>query len=171
MMVDMSRRRRCTIRFGLIVVAGLLVSSARALAQQSETVSISFPLGVTFNVTNISATTTGSPNPTAVQFSSPNLLGNHVLRISVRADAADFTPPSGAIKIPASRVSWTTSNASHGIASNGTLSSASYALVFVGQKNQAGGVDLAWTLAPPPSGIRAGAHTLTIRWKVESVAP
>jgi hypothetical protein len=32
-----------------------------------------------------------------------------------------------------------------------------------------GHVDLGWTLAAPGSGIRAGNHHLTIRWKVESI--
>ena len=34
-----------------------------------------------------------------------------------------------------------------------------------------GHVDLAWSLAALGSGIRAGNHQLTIRWKVESIAP
>jgi hypothetical protein len=34
-----------------------------------------------------------------------------------------------------------------------------------------GHVDLAWTLAAPGSGIRAGTHQLTIRWKLESITP
>ena len=35
----------------------------------------------------------------------------------------------------------------------------------------AGHVDLAWSLAAPGSGIRAGIHQLTIRWKLEVVTP
>ena len=34
-----------------------------------------------------------------------------------------------------------------------------------------GRVDLGWPLAAPGSGIRAGTHQLTIRWKVESITP
>jgi hypothetical protein len=165
-----STARRRTARCGLIALVALILLPCRAFAQ--ETVSISFPAAVSFGVTNISATTTGTPNPSVIRFSNQILLPVHALRISVKAETADFTPPGGTTKIPASKASWTTSNANHGIGSNGTLSSVSYSVVFVGQKNnQPGGIDLTWTLAPPPSGIRAGTHTLTLRWKVEAITP
>jgi len=32
-----------------------------------------------------------------------------------------------------------------------------------------GRVDITWKLAPPPAGIRAGSHTLSITWKLESL--
>jgi hypothetical protein len=161
---------RSAVCRSLLVALVLIVSRHPSFAQ--ETVSVSFPAAVSFSVTNVSATTTGSPNPSVIRFSNQILLPAHALRISVKADTADFTPPGGTTKIPASKASWTTSNPNHGIGSNGTLSSASYSIVFVGQKNpQPGGVDLTWTLAPPPSGIRAGTHTLTVRWKVEAITP
>jgi hypothetical protein len=74
--------------------------------------------------------------------------------------------------IPVSKVSWTTLGAGGGTGWNPTLSSSSFALVF--QSNPAtpsGHVDLVWTLTAPGSGIRAGIHQLTIRWKVESITP
>jgi len=54
----------------------------------------------------------------------------------------------------------------------GTLGSSSYATVFQGNRaTPSGHVDLGWTLAAPGSGIRAGVHQLTIRWKIESITP
>jgi hypothetical protein len=32
-------------------------------------------------------------------------------------------------------------------------------------------MDLEWTMAAPTSGLRAGNHQLTIRWKMESITP
>jgi hypothetical protein len=64
------------------------------------------------------------------------------------------------------------SRAGGGTGWNGTLGSSSYALVFQSDPARTSGhVDLAWTLAAPGSGIRAGNHQLTIRWKLESITP
>jgi hypothetical protein len=87
----------------------------------------------------------------------------------VQPDAAAFTPPSGP-SIPASNVSWSNLGANGGVGMNGTLSSSSYALVFQSDPGRTSGhIDLRWTLSAPGSGIRAGNHQLTIRWKIESV--
>jgi hypothetical protein len=91
--------------------------------------------------------------------------------LSVQADGAGFTPPSGP-SIPASKVSWTNLGAGGGTGSNGTLGSSFYTLVFQSDPARTSGhVDLRWTLAAPGSGIHGGIHQLTIRWKVESIAP
>jgi hypothetical protein len=91
--------------------------------------------------------------------------------VSVQADAATFTPPSGS-SIPSSNVSWITLGAGGGTGWNGTLSSSSYTLVFQSDPARTfGHVDFAWTLMAQGSGIRAGIHQLTIRWKVESITP
>ena len=134
-----------------------------------DIVSISIPAAVGFAVTNVSAATSGSPSGT-VSFASLNTAGSRVLRISVKADT-DFIPPSGP-SIPASRVSWSTSAASNGTGSNGTLSTSAYGQLFQsgnGKKN--GSVNVSWSLAAPGGGIRAGVHTLTVRWKLESINP
>ncbi|PWT80409.1 MAG: hypothetical protein C5B57_12285, partial [Blastocatellia bacterium] len=112
------------VRRGLVVAVLAFVPSGQALAQ--ETVSISLPASVNFSVTNIAANTTGTPNPSLIRFSNQILLPSHAIRISVKADQSDFTPPSGTTKIAASKVSWTTSNTSHGTGSSGTLNSTSY---------------------------------------------
>jgi hypothetical protein len=155
-----------------IVVLGIAASAASVVcAGAQEMVSISVPPAINFQVTDVSRSTSGAPTATTISFSNAVLNSGRALRVSVKADAAAFTPPSGS-SIPASNVAWTTLGASGGVGSNGTLGSSSYALVFQSQPATASGrVDLSWTLAAPGPGIRAGSHQLTIRWKVESITP
>ena len=150
-----------------IAVSGAAVVSAGA----QETVSISVPLAISFPVTDVSRSTSGTPNVTTISFSNASLTTGKALRISVTSDAAAFTPPGGA-SIPVSKVSWSILGQNGGTGTGGTLSSSSYGLVF--QSNPAstsGHGDLAGSLAAPGSGIRAGNHQLPIRWKVESITP
>ena len=169
----MSRSRATgTLRIALLAIIALAAAVLSAGAQ--ETVTISVPVAVSFPVTDVSRSTSGAPNETTVSFSNANLSPGKALRVSVQADAAAFTPPSGS-SMPASNVSWNNLGASGGIGWNGTLGPSSFALVF--QSNPlttpgtSGHVDLSWTLAAPGSGIHAGNHQLTIRWKVESITP
>jgi hypothetical protein len=152
--------------FGALTWAGTAGSAAA-----QETVNVVVPSAVSFPVTDVTQSTSGGPNPTTLSFSNVNLRAGRALRVSVHADGAAFTPPSGS-SIPALKVSWTTVGAAGGTGWSGTLGSSSYALVFQSDPARTSGhVDLAWTLAPPGSGIRAGNHQLTIRWKLESIAP
>jgi hypothetical protein len=159
-------------RLGLTLLLAAVLSGAAppdALAQQ--VVLISLPASVGFAVTDVGQPTSGSPDPTTISFTIVNLALFHVLRVSVKADA-DFVPPSGAA-IPASRVSWTTSNASQATGSHGTMSTAAFTEVFETGNGVvgAGGVDVHWTLAAPGPSIHAGSHIATIRWRLESVVP
>jgi hypothetical protein len=155
-----------------IAALGIVMSIVAAVsAAAQETVSISVPMAVSFQVTDVSRSTSGSPQVTTISFSNATLSPGRALRVSVQADAAAFTPPSGA-GIPASKVSWNTLGASGGVGLNGTLGCSFFALVFQGDPAMTSGrVDLGWTLAAPGSGIRAGTHQLTLRWKVESITP
>jgi hypothetical protein len=157
-------------RIAMLGIAAWSVTCASAAAQ--ETVSITVPAAVFFNVTDVSVSTNGAPSPMRVSFSNATL-GSKSLRVSVQPDVAAFTTPNGSgTSIPASKVGWTIVEQHNGVGINGTLSSSSYALVF--QSNPAtpdGYVDLGWTLAAPGAGIRAGNHQLTIRWKLESISP
>jgi hypothetical protein len=158
-----------TIRAVVLVIAGVCVSVASAAAQ--ETVAITVPSTVSFAVTDVSQRTSGTPNPSTISFSNASLILGRVVRVSVQADAAAFTPPGGP-SIPAANVSWNNLGASGGTGWNGTLGSTSYTLVFQSDPARTSGhVDLGWTLAAPVSGLRAGNHQLMIRWKVESIAP
>lgn len=150
----------------VIVWAATVVS-----AQAQETVSISVPAAISFSVTDVSRATAGAPSSTRISISNASLNPGNALRVSVQADTSTFAAPAGS-PIPASNVSWTTLGASGGTGWSGVLSSSSYALVFQSDPSPLSGhVDVGWTLAAPGSGIRAGTHDLTIRWKFESVTP
>lgn len=148
---------------------GLVAIAAPVAAQ--DTVNIEVPSAIYFYVTDVSISTSAGPGPATVIFANANLSSGRALRVSVQADAASFTSPGGP-SIPTSKVSWTSVGAAGGTGWSGTLSSSSYALVLQSDVGRTSGyVDLDWTLAPPGSGIRAGDHQLTIRWKVESITP
>jgi hypothetical protein len=162
------RLRRRAVRWGL-VFALATSSSARSVAAQ--TVSVTVPAGVTFSVTDASASTAGSPS-TQVAFSNPSGFTNaQKLRISVQADASTFSGP-GTTRIAATKVSWTATT-SKGTASNGTLAGGTYTQVYQSASNlkstDSGSVSLSWTLAAiAAAGLRSGTHTLTVRWKFEA---
>lgn len=154
-----------------VVIGVLACAFGVASADAQETVAISVPPGINFEVADISRSTAGTPGSTRVTFSDAVLDPGKALRVSVQADAAAFTPPSG-MSIPAEKVSWTMLGANGGLGSNGTLSSSAYTLVFQSDPNPSSGhIDLAWSLAAPGTGIRAGTHQLMMRWKVESIVP
>jgi hypothetical protein len=155
---------------GIIVWAATVVPAS---SQPPESVSMSVPSAISFWVTDASRSTIGSPGSTSVTFSNADLRPKKkkVLRVSVQADTAGFTPPGGT-SIPASKVSWRSLGAAGGTGSNGTLTSTSYTLVYQSDMLQTSGrADVEWTLAAPGTGVRAGIHQLTIRWKVESITP
>lgn len=153
----------------MLAIAAWAATVVSAGAQ--ETVSIAVPSAVSFSVTDVSSSTSGSPSPTTISFSNASLNSGNALRVSVQADASAFTPPRGS-SIPASKVTWSTLGAAGGTGWNGTLNSTSYALVFQSNPSPTSGhIDLEWTLAAPGSGVRAGIHQLTIRWKLESITP
>ena len=162
---------RRILRFPWIAVAIALASAPILGAPPpGETVTVSLPTLVQFAVTNVSVSTVGSPSPSHVSFSGASLKNNHGVHFAIKADS-NFVPPSGTA-IPASKVSWATSNVSHGIGTNGTLSTAAYGDVFQADADSvSGGFDLVWTLAAPGTPLRAGAHSLTLRWKLESIKP
>ena len=168
-MTSFQSTRRLATRIAIFAIVAWAATDVSAAAQ--ETVAIEVPSGVSFLVTDVNTSTGGAPNPSTIRFSNANLSLGNALRVSVQADAAAFTPPSGS-SIPPSKVSWTTVGSAGGMGWNGTLTSSSYSQVFQSDPARASGhVDLAWTLAAPGSGIRAGSHQLTIRWKVESITP
>lgn len=149
------------------VLATVVILMALTVASSAEDVKITIPAAVGFAVTNVSIATTGSPAAGTVSFTQLNVTGSHVLRISVKADS-DFVPPSGSA-IPASKLSWTTSSASNGTGNNGTLSTSTYNQLFVSAATKkSGSVNVTWSLAAPGTGIRAGTHLLTVRWKLEA---
>lgn len=149
-------------RIGLV---GFFISSLAGVASAQETVNISVPLSVAFQVVDVNQPVSTT---LTVSFSSANLIPGHVLRISTRADSIEFVGPAGN-KIPASAVSWTASNAQGGMGSNGTLSSSTDVLVFRSELlPTTGRVDLTFHLQPPAN-VHAGTHSLSLRWNIEAV--
>jgi hypothetical protein len=138
-------------------------------AARCQTVTVDFPASVSFDVPDVERSSTGTPDPFVLHYSSAALGSGSSLRISVKAAAASFTPPSGT-GIPSSNLSWTVAGAVGGSGSPGSLSNASYTAVYLSGVNPASGsVSIRWTLGAPGAGIRAGIHTLTMTWKVESL--
>lgn len=167
----MSEQRPASRLSARSVVIAVALAAAALPASAQDSVTIQVPIGVSFQVSDVSRSSNGSPESSTLSFSSANLTGGHVLRVSLQADAAAFTPPSGA-GIPASKVTWTAFSATGGTAFNGTVGSSAYNLVFQSAPTATSGqVDLTWSLAAPGSGTRAGSHQLAIRWKVESITP
>lgn len=159
--------RRTRARHGatlLLVCAQVWLTSWLVSA---ESVRITIPAAIGFAVTNVGVATVGSPSAATVSFASLSVLNGRVLRISIKADS-NFVPPSGTA-IPASNVSWTTSSSTNGTGSGGVLSTSAYGQLFQSGNNKtAGNVKVTFTLSAPGAAIRAGNHTLTVRWKLES---
>jgi hypothetical protein len=160
------------VRARLPWILGLgIVSIGRPATAQL--VQVTVPTGVSFNVTDASASTHGTPATSQVTYALPTgFLPSQHLNVSVRADSSTFAGP-GSVHIAASSASWTAS-ASAGTASNGTLSSASYTQVYRSPASltslSSGSVSLTWTLGPIiAASLRSGTHTLTIRWKFEAL--
>jgi len=162
-------RRRLDFTALLAMVAfGLAATSSDARAQ--DTVRVAVPSLASFDVTDVLASAAASSNPTRVSFDNAVIPPTQVIRISVRADSDLAGPESSSI--PASNVSWTTSNVTNGIGVNGVLSKTSYTVAFEGQPMATtGGVDIAWTLSAPGAAVRAGTHQATLRWKIEAITP
>ena len=145
-----------------------LIASAPVHAQ-TRGVTITIPSGVSFAVSNISVSTPGVPANFRISFTNTvNFKKNDSFNISVKADSAFFRGPFSSQIIPASKVSWTATTPA-GVASNGTMSSASWVQVFASPNEPSNGsVTMAWTLGSlTAAGLRAGAHTLTVRWRLE----
>jgi hypothetical protein len=147
-----------------------LIGGPVGSASAQETVTIGLPGAVSFAV-GTAQSITGLPEPTTVTFSDATLTPGRVLRFSVMATSSTFSGPDGS-SYPSSAVSWTVSGASGGSGSNGTLTGSGYTQVFQSNTLTAtGSFDIRWTLTPADGADYAGVHTLTLRWKVESVQP
>lgn len=161
---------RCVHRRRLVrlLLLAAMFSACTLSVEAQESVQISLPLNVSFQVVDVSVS--AAVGPTSITFSNGTLGAGRALRISVRAEG-NLTPPSGPA-IPASNVSWTTSNVSSGVGVNGTLSAAAYNQVFESQVDAtSGGFDLSWTLSAPGTPRHAGNHQATLRWKLEAITP
>ena len=140
-------------------------------ATVSEQARVTVPAGVTFTVTDLTASTAAP----AASVSISNIAlasATKQLKLSLQANAASFTPPVvSSTTWSASDVSWNAATWTSATGSSGTLSSASYNTVATcdadaGSCNSTG---LVFTLAPKSGVKRSGNHTLVVTWKFESI--
>jgi hypothetical protein len=165
-----SRRSIIRLRNSLTALLTAFALCVPLLASADlDTITVTAPTSLSFNVHDVSVATVGTPNPFTISFTSVLLVPFHSVKISVRANSSGFTPPSGS-SIPASKVSWTITGATNGSGSSGTLSSSAFTQVYLSNSlPPSGSVGLRWSLAAPGAGIRAGNHNLTVTWKFEAL--
>lgn len=141
-------------------------------ASVMEQANLSVPDQIGFDVCDVTVDTVGSGltvSATAVVLDSGN-----ALRIELKADAVDFTPPSGAsVTWAASDVSWAAGVWTGGTGSSGTLANGVYHTVAESSVNasELSCADMSFTLVQKPAVNIAGEYTLTATWKFTSFTP
>lgn len=175
-------------RYAIVVIGMLLASRGTAIGQttvvlpdtsQTTTVSVTVseqarvavPSGISFNVTNVGASTTASAATVTID-QIVLASATRQLRLSLRADAASFTPPgAGDTTWAASDVSWNAALWTAAAGVSGTLSSATFNTVATCDAGATGcsTTALVFSLASKPAVQRSGTHTLVVTWKVESI--
>jgi hypothetical protein len=168
----------------LLILGASGVASAQVLVQLPDssqtttltaTVSdqavVTTPANVTFNVTDVAASTAGSAAALSVTgIVLPSAADK--LKISVKANAANFTPPVAlAPTWTAADVSWTTGTWTNATPAAGTLSSASFGEVARCDADAVAcsTANVGFTLAANTAVTRSGSHTLVITWKFEKL--
>lgn len=142
-------------------------------ANVSEQANVTVPAIVNFAVNDITVSTgSGSQSVTAADIVLATT--TKYLVISVEANAANFTKPTGAtITYVAGDVTWNASTWTGGAtgAALGTLSSSAYHVVDTCDANVAtcSTSNLVFTLASKPTITVAGTYSMGITWKFESM--
>jgi hypothetical protein len=139
-------------------------------ATVSEQCSITLPSSIVFNVTDVSSATHANGAISVANIVTSTALKQ--LRLSVQANAANFTPPVAmATTWSAGDVTWAAGSWTNATGSSGTLSNSSYSTVTTGTANvtSLSIAALTFTLAAKTTVQRSGNHTLTVTWKVESI--
>ena len=163
--------------FGTIATAQTVVTlddtsqSTTLTASVAEQARVTVPAGVTFNVANIASST----NATAASVTVDNIAlssADRQLKISLLADASDFTPPvTGAATWTAGDVTWNAPTWDNALGETGVLSSSSANAVATCTADVAscGTSGLVFTLAANTNVKRSGGHQLSMTWKFESI--
>ena len=147
-----------------MLLAGLRASCH---GQARSEVTVQIPAVAAFNVMDVSRVTAAPPF--TIRLTDIKLRGQAKnLRVGVRAMASTFNPPTGPA-MPASLVFWNTGAVQNGVGSAGTLNNTAFTTVFTSIHNpRTASVEVLWNLAAPGPGIRAGAHALTVNWRIEA---
>jgi len=173
-----------------LILTGILVAASAGIAQAQVTVTlpdtsqtttftatvseqarVTVPATVTFAITDVSAGKAAS----AASVTIDNIVlatATQQLKLSIQASAANFTPPVvGATTWSAGDITWNAATWTNATGSSGTLSSGAYTTVTTCAANAAtcSTTGLIFTIAAKPTVNRAGSHTLTATWKVESI--
>lgn len=157
------------------VVRSIMVAIAVFMSTQvvtAETADVTVPATVSLFVYDIGSST-GSSNQ-SVSATDLTLVAGHALKISLQADAPDFTPPvGGATTWAAGNLSWNTATWTNGTGASGTLSNTVYNEVARSdiEATSCSTSNLVFTLAAKSTVNRAGAHNLSATWKFESFTP
>ena len=137
----------------------------------NEQARVSVPAGIAFSVTNVGAATDALPAAVSVD-QIVVASATRQLRISLRADAASFTPPvGGATTWAAGDVSWNAASWTAATGAAGSLSAATFSTVATCDPGATACATsaLTFSLAAKPAVQRSGTHTLIVTWKVESI--
>ncbi len=137
-----------------------------------EQAKVSVPTAINFAVSDVSQSTESANQ--AISATAVVLKDGRALKISLQANAANFTPPpGGTITWAASDVSWSAPAWTGGIGSIGALSSAAYITVAQSTANptELSTTGLRFTLAGKSTVDRTGTHILVTTWKFESITP
>ena len=137
----------------------------------SEQARVAVPSGISFNVTNIGASTAAA----AATITIDQIVlasATKQLRLSLQATSSSFTAPvPGDTTWAASDVSWSAAAWTNAAGSGGTLSNAAFNTVATCDAGAASCSTnaLIFSLASKPAVQRSGTHTLIVTWKVESI--
>ena len=139
-------------------------------ATVTEQADVVVPAGVTFNVNDIDSATAASGvgvSASSVVLSS----ATKALKISLQANAATFTQPTGSVTWNASDVSWNAATWSNATGASGSLSNSAFNAVATCAAGAASceTSDLVFTLAPNSNIVRSGNYTIVVTWKFESI--
>jgi hypothetical protein len=140
-------------------------------ANVSEQARVTVPATVTFNVTNVLASTAASAASVTV---SNIVLANATdqFEISLQANTASFDPPvAGAITWSASDVSWNAASWTNAAGSAATLSSSAFNTVATCTADTAdcSTSALVFTLGAKGTVQRSGDHVIVVTWKFENI--
>ena len=173
----------------VVIGAAILVGQAAVVAAQStvtlpdtsqtttvsiavsEQARVAVPSGISFSVSNVGAATAAAAATVTID-QVVLASASKQLRVSLKANAAAFTPPTaGDTTWPASDVSWNAAAWTAASGAAGTLSQTAFNTVATCDAGVAGCSTsaLVFTLAPNPAVQRSGTHTLVVTWKVESI--
>ena len=140
-------------------------------ATVSEQARVTVPANINFNVTNVSASTAASAASVTIQ----NIVlatDTKQLQVSLRADAASFTPPSvGDTTWDADDVSWNAATWTNATGASGTLTNSAFNTVATCAADVASCSTngLTFTLGANTGVTRSGNHVLQVTWRFESI--